>query len=387
MQSLASVRRTLLLLYRPASILALVLLVLAPLHAGKIPCKFVTNGRIVAVADIHGDFDNFEKILRGTGLIDDNNDWAGGTTHFVQLGDILDRGDGSKDALDLLMKLEKQAEAAGGMVHVLIGNHEEANITGIVFDQARYLTVGQLISFLPPAYVKKMEREIRKKYSTKPGSNGKKEAEIESLWQKEINSATPKQPGQHKTRDLYTKHFYEIYGKWLLTKNVVIKINDCLFVHGGMPVDDYFVGKDLETINNEARRELRVIAEWAAGERKELMLPFSTPKYVMSPAAPQWIRDWARDPEDGNSATLDQIFAFYKARHMVIGHTVRDVRFIETRELSRFRGRVWAIDVGISNYYNDVLCALTIERERIQVIMREYAFSTFQVWWGDDEKN
>jgi len=118
-------------------ILLSLLLVLAPLHAGKIPCKFSTDSRVVAVADIHGAFDNFKKILKGTKLINDKLDWIGGDTHLVQLGDILDRGDEAKDAFDLLMKLEKQAEEAGGMVHVLIGNHEEANITGIVFDQRK----------------------------------------------------------------------------------------------------------------------------------------------------------------------------------------------------------------------------------------------------------
>ena len=138
---------------KPTLVLLSLLLVLAPLNAGKIPCKWSGVEKIVAVADIHGDYDNFEKILIGTDLVDENLDWIGGKTHLVQLGDILDRGDKAKEAFDLLMKLEKQAETAGGMVHVLIGNHEEANITGIVFDQARYLTPGQLLSFLPPAYI------------------------------------------------------------------------------------------------------------------------------------------------------------------------------------------------------------------------------------------
>ncbi len=358
-------------------ILLSLLLVLAPLHAGKIPCKWSGVEKIVAVADIHGDYDNFEKILIGTDLVDENLDWIGGKTHLVQLGDILDRGDEAKEAFDLLMKLEKQAETAGGMVHVLIGNHEEANITGIVFDQARYLTPGQLLSFLPPAYIKKKELDIRKKYRSTDGSNGKLEEKLEQFWKKEIGGAQGKQPGDNKTRDEYTKNFYREYGRWLLTKNMVIKINENLFVHGGMPVEDYYLERDLETINNEARREFRAVAEWAAGERKDLMLS-SSPPYVTNPQAPHWYRGWAREPENGNSATLTRVLATYKAKHMIIGHTVRDVEYIETQELGRFGDRVWAIDVGISDFYNDLLFALIIEKSE--------QGSVFIPWWGDDEK-
>jgi len=364
-------------------ILLSLLLVLAPLHAGKIPCKFSTDSRVVAVADIHGDYDNFKKILIGTKLINDKLDWIGGDSHLVQLGDILDRGEddfGAKDAFDLLMKLEKQAEAAGGMVHVLIGNHEESNITGIVFDQAGYLTVPQLKDFLPQAYKDKKEKNIRKKLGSADGSDGKLEARLDaklySFWEKEIETATRKQPGEHKTRDAYTKNFYHKYGKWLLTKNIVIKINENVFVHGGMSDDEYFLNRDLETINNEARREFRIVAEWAVEEREDFVL--SDRKYLAVARAPHWYRGWARDPEDGNSATLTRVLATYKAKHMVIGHTFRDVKYIETQELSRFGDRVWAIDVGISSFYNDLLFALIIEKGE--------QGSVFIPWWGDDEK-
>lgn len=366
---------------RPALILLSLLLVLVPLHAGNIPCKFSTDSKIVAVADIHGDYNNFEKILRGTGLIDGNNDWIGGTTHLVQLGDILDRGDDAKKSFDLLMKLEKQAEASGGMVHMLIGNHEVANITGIVFDQSGYLTPGQLWSFLPDAYRKKKERGLRKKLGYSDGSDGeleaKLEAEIERFLKKEMGAAQGRV--ENKTREAYTKNFYEKYGKWLLTKNIVIKINDIVFVHGGLSIEEYYLERDLETINSEARRELRIIAEWAADQnRGALSINPEDLKYVMQPQAPHWYRGWAQEQEDGNSATLDQVLAKYKAKHMVIGHTVRAIEYIETRELERFGRRVWAIDVGISDFYNDLLFALIIEKGE--------QGSVFIPWWGDDEK-
>jgi len=146
-----------------------------------------------------------------------------------------------------------------------------------------------------------------------------------------------------------------------------------------MPDEEYFLNRDLETINSEARREFRVIAEWAAEERDDFGdFVFSDRKYLVVPRAPHWDRGWAREPEDGNSATLTRVLATYKAKHMIIGHTVRDVEFIETQELSRFGDRVWAIDVGISSFYNDLLFALIIEKGE--------QGSVFIPWWGDDEK-
>jgi hypothetical protein len=43
------------------------------------------------------------------------------------VGDILDRGDEEKDCLDLLLALKPQAKAAGGQLHILLGNHEIMN--------------------------------------------------------------------------------------------------------------------------------------------------------------------------------------------------------------------------------------------------------------------
>ena len=46
----------------------------------------------------------------------------------MQLGDILDRGDGERHCMDLLFKLKEEAREAGGQVHVLLGNHEVRNV-------------------------------------------------------------------------------------------------------------------------------------------------------------------------------------------------------------------------------------------------------------------
>ena len=90
----------------------------------EIQCVWTDVDRIVVVGDLHGAYDNFVKILKQTGLVDDLLQWKGGKTHLVQMGDILDRGDRARDIFDLLIRLEESAKSAGGFVHVLIGNHE-----------------------------------------------------------------------------------------------------------------------------------------------------------------------------------------------------------------------------------------------------------------------
>ena len=62
------------------------------------------------------------------GLTDSSQRWTGGRTTLVQTGDFMDRGAGVKAVLDLLMRLETEASAAGGRVVVLLGNHETMNL-------------------------------------------------------------------------------------------------------------------------------------------------------------------------------------------------------------------------------------------------------------------
>lgn len=44
----------------------------------------VTEPRIVAMGDLHGDLNNTLTIMRFAGLIDQDNRWSGGDTIFVQ---------------------------------------------------------------------------------------------------------------------------------------------------------------------------------------------------------------------------------------------------------------------------------------------------------------
>src|SRR4029453_12750834 len=103
--------------------------VAAPRAADPV-CEFDGVERIVAVGDVHGAYEQLLGIHKTTGIVDQRLRWAGGRTHFLQLGDVVDRGPDSRKVLDLYRRLEREAASAGGRVHFLLGNHEALRVTG-----------------------------------------------------------------------------------------------------------------------------------------------------------------------------------------------------------------------------------------------------------------
>ena len=61
------------------------------------PVTFAEDGpvegasRVVAISDVHGAFDAMVQTLRNVDILDDELNWAGGDTHLVVIGDLLDR--------------------------------------------------------------------------------------------------------------------------------------------------------------------------------------------------------------------------------------------------------------------------------------------------------
>jgi len=82
--------------------------------------EFLGVSRIVAIGDVHGDYDSFVEVLLEAELINRRRNWIAGDTHLVQVGDLPDRGPDTDRVIELLRKLEKQAADAGGRVHALI---------------------------------------------------------------------------------------------------------------------------------------------------------------------------------------------------------------------------------------------------------------------------
>ena len=71
--------------------------------------------RVIAVGDVHGDYEQLVAVLQSAGVIDQEEKWVGGKTHLVQTGDMLDRGPDSRKVMDLLMRLERRSKQSGGL--------------------------------------------------------------------------------------------------------------------------------------------------------------------------------------------------------------------------------------------------------------------------------
>ena len=141
------------------------------------PSKFLT------VSDFDGHIEGFTMLLRGEGIIDQNFNWIYGDGHLIISGDLFDRGFHITECMWLLYKLESEAEAAGGKVHLIIGNHEMFNLT----DDWRYVEV---------------------KYFNDAHLMGKRMSEL---------------------YDADTE-----LGRWLRSKNIIEKVGHYAFTHGGV---------------------------------------------------------------------------------------------------------------------------------------------------------
>ncbi|MCK5785206.1 MAG: metallophosphoesterase [Candidatus Sabulitectum sp.] len=251
-------------------------------------------GRVVAVGDVHGDFGQFVSILQGAALVDDELNWVGGKTHLVQTGDILDRGPDSRAVMDLIMRLEQEAPLQGGCVHFLLGNHEIM----LMQTDLRYVHPGEILSY---GGLKEMVRALR--------PDGE-------------------------------------YGSWLAGHNTAIRINNALFVHGGISED--FASFSIDSINEIVRDEIR--RSW------------TSPSGILSSTGPVWFRGLAEGRGSSIRRSLEEFLEVNSAGIIVIGHTV-SIEGITTR----FSGRVVMIDTGMSECYGGEAQYLVLDQRGYKV--------------------
>ena len=331
--------------------------------AEEIPWEWSGIERIVVVGDLHGEYENFVKILKGTGVLDKDLHWTAGNAHLVQTGDIMDRGNDTRKIFDLLIRLEKEAEAAGGMVHVLLGNHEEINLTGAVFSSnSDTMTLDQFISFLPDSYRKQQENSLSKKIP-KLRAQGRRISEKESkdaFWNSQRKDGSAQR--------LYVLNLNKEYGPWLHRLNVAIKINDIIFVHGG--ISEKYSRWGLQEINDRYRLELADV--WRAYRNSEPQR-IIMPSIIYRGDSPLWYRELATVPEEDLKEEVDTILNNLGAKAMIIAHTPKIPK--TEKDMQRFGGRVWIVDTGISRVYGGPASALIIQN------------GDFHVWGLPDEKD
>jgi hypothetical protein len=294
--------------------------------------------RIVAVGDVHGGFSEFVSILRSAGVLDAKGAWIGGKTHLVQTGDVVDRGPDSRQVLDLLMKLEKQARKSGGRVHALLGNHEAMNIYG----DLRYVSAAEYESYRNSNSSEKRDAYWNQHVEERRAQGLPTDQGYRSTWEKEHPL------GWFEHRLAFSAS--GVYGKWLRERNALVQINDLLFLHGGL--SPAYASATVAKLNRTIRQELDDFNKLKGGVAMDL-------------AGPLWYRGLANGSEVELAPHVDQLLKNYGVRSLVLGHTPTGGAV-----LPRFEGKVILIDVGLSKHYGGTPACLISEDSRLYALHR-----------------
>lgn len=253
------------------------------------PSEYKNIARILVIGDIHGGYDSLVKLLINNNVIDTDLNWTWDTGHLVFLGDIFDRGDKVTEALWLIYKLDHQAMSQGGAVHLLFGNHEI------------------LVLLKNQTYIADKYFYLCKKLNLSYGY-------------------------------LFNKN--TVLGRWLRSKNAVIKIDDKLFVHAGISPEVIEYGLSLDDIN-------RMVRFYINHPERNRKYGASVKELIMGDKGPFWYRGYVEDNYNYKHITqkdLDKILSYYNVSKIFAGHT--NVEKIT----SYFDNKVYQMDVPFYAY-------------------------------------
>ena len=190
--------------------------------------------RIVAIGDLHGDYTNYLATLRAAGLIDKKNKWSGGETHLVQTGDIPDRGPDTQKIIEHITKLQKQAKRKGGRVHILIGNHEAMNVAC----DLRYVHEGEFAAFKTRNSAALRDRVFEISMQNLEQRDPQTFASLPENYREEWNLQHPLGWVEHRQAWDPLWNPEGKYANWVLDKKVAMRVNDNLFLHGGISPEE-----------------------------------------------------------------------------------------------------------------------------------------------------
>lgn len=252
----------------------------------------VTPSKFLTISDFDGHIEGFTMVLRGEGIIDQNFNWIYGDGHLIISGDLFDRGFHITECMWLLYKLESEAANQGGKVHLIIGNHEMMNMS----DDWRYVEL---------------------KYFNDAQLIGKRMSEL-------YDSNTE-------------------LGRWLRSKNIMERVGEYAFVHGGLSPQVSDLNLTYDQINEYGRLEMNGTP-----------CPNNDCVVVNGTNGVYWYRGMA--DEDLTQQQVDEILDGFGAKRVIFGHTK------DNTIRSLYQGRVLAIDMyHINNFENGYMEALQFE--------------------------
>lgn len=264
----------------------------------NIKCVFPTAKRIIVIGDIHGDLDATLQCLRKVKVINNKGKWIGKKTVIVQIGDQIDRGgrditheDESSELkiINLFNRLHNEASCVGGAVYSLMGNHELMNVMGD-FD---YVTRAGLKSF--------------------GGKKGRKKMF---------------KPGGPLARMM------------ALNRYCMIRIGDCLFVHGGL---------NKYTSSNYTIEDVNYYMRLYLNGQANLINDREFQRLYLESSSILWNRQFSTHKLSRQQCeNLVGMLRKYNSNYLFIGHTPQ-----ETGINTDCRGRLWRVDTAMSNAFGE----------------------------------
>lgn len=245
---------------------------------------------IAALSDIHGQYDLAVEILKNNKIIDEELNWSFGKGHLVIVGDVFDRGGKINELLWLIYRLEIQAKNNGGRVHFLLGNHEYM----VLHKDLRYVNKKYMLSS------KLLNLEYDQLYSNKT-----------------------------------------IIGKWLRSKSTIIKINNNVFVHGG-------VSEDFITNNGSNLKKTNQIMRQSIDRTRDEMTSTDFYNIYYGNKSLIWYRGYFYD--DLPDTDISKILKLVKSKHIIVGHCSNE----EVVQL--YNKKIFGVDSSIKNgTYGEIL--------------------------------
>ena len=286
--------------------------------------------RIIAIGDLHGDSNAMFRALRLANIIDQNDDWIGGNTYVVQVGDILDcdRGGSKKcgtgaeeiEILDFLFQLNQKAQKKGGRVINILGNHELMNVLG----NFRYAS---------PQHTLALGGEQLRKSRFRPGG--------------------------------------DLALKMAVNMQPVVKIGNYIFVHGS--ILPHHLDKDTPKLNEtKLQQMIDVVADYLRGHLSLEQMSSQYPDLIriIDPRSGEMF--WNRELSTPHSNVeqcqkADNVLDKLGSRNgaIIMGHTVHD------EITSACDKKLWKIDIGMSEGFeghSKIQVLQILDNKRVSVL-------------------
>lgn len=301
----------------------------------KLPSVLPAVKRIIAIGDIHGDYNVAVKCLKAAKVMDDSFNWIAQPpeTVVVQVGDQIDRcrpykyrcehpeatkNDEASDikVMELFTELHNKALKKGGAVYSLLGNHELMNVLGNM-NYVSYKGLEQFKDYKDP-----------------------KNPDLKFSSGKEAR-----------------KHAFKVgneYGTFLgCTRQSAIIIGSCLFAHAGM-IPEF--ARDMDILSkNDFHKVNHLVRKWLLGlineDYVDKIVGSSRDSFF-------WTRVLGNIPTNVSNkdpkceSYLKPVLKLFNIGHMIVGHTPQ-FHINHSGINGTCSGTLWRVDNGASMAFSE----------------------------------